>query len=37
MNEQNDQRMIDCPLCDGTHENNSLCQLPTEGDTYDIC
>lgn len=28
-----------CILCDGSHGNNSLCQieLPSEGEAYDIC
>lgn len=29
--------MIYCPMCGDTHENNSLCQMPVEGDSYEIC
>lgn len=32
-----DHKMIYCPMCEDTHENNSLCQMPMEGDSYEIC
>jgi hypothetical protein len=31
------QTDIVCVLCDGSHGNNSLCQMPSEGDSYEIC